>query len=195
MFSVFFERGYVVRIVKELLIREVKAAWSENAPYQIVLDAGLGSRGKDERNSLTFDADALARHMLEFSFDLAGRELICSFESHTISLVGNENEYQRWNTPLHHDDVVMRSLRREEEITHISYSLPPSNHVSLRHVLVLSTLDSGGSIHPIPCPFYHLSLHITREEYARLKRLSPHTAFRAGFSLKEREHADQDAHL
>lgn len=166
-------------ITKELMIQEVKAARISNAPYEIVLEsARLFEREK--RSSLTFDANACARHGIPMSLDLVGRTLICSFESRKLR-TKNESFMSR---RLLEQDLCMESLVREEETSLLSYTVPPSKKLVISQTLELKTYACGGRYSTLPCPLYHFFLDLTDKEYRTCKALSATTVFRPSFSLK-----------
>lgn len=173
-----------MQITKEFRIQEVKATRASNAPFQIVLEGNYLRR--DEESSLTLDADTCARYNIPMSFDLVGRTLICSFWSRALPLRYDDYEDGRADTEsVNSDELQIQSLKRNETMAFIFYSVPPSKYNEVSRTLELASFGGGDGMHPhiMPCPFYRFIVELTDEEYEACKDLPANSIFKVNFNL------------
>ncbi len=176
-----------MRLTREYRIREITASGISNAPFRIELSGSLiGRRG--EGPFLTLDQSSCDRFGITKSLNLLGRTLQCVMESHELPLKGGVGPLVRFvdTTAISKDDLLIRVLREIEDVLPNDFRSSPSmKRIEVSRILELSSFESGDAFHPHPktCPFYHLSLALTKDEYDACKALSPTSVFRVEFHL------------
>ena len=173
-----------MQIVKEFRILEVRIARVSNAPFQVVLEGNLFQR--DDKSTLTFDADTLVRFGITMSPDLVERTLVCSFESRELPLE-TEGQFKGradMNT-ITSDDLEVHVLQMNERVSPSFGTIPPSKYSEISRTLELSSFGGGDGIYhnPFPCPFYRIVLELSEKEYEACKALPPTSVFKVNFRL------------
>jgi len=164
-----------MKIMKELRIRGMR--FSEGyAPLRIEL--GDDPSGRKGGSFLELNEKSCKRFGIPMSTNLIGRTLACVFESYeTDKRFGPD-------TSGIDDDMEIRSLCAIEETVHLPKAIPPQKHEKERQrVLTLSTRESTSFSRP--CPFYHITLELTEEEYEACKALPATVVMRANYLLEE----------
>ena len=174
-----------MEIRKEFIVTEVRGTRSSNAPLQLVLEEKGAWRGRGEGQSrVTLDEAAARRQGIPVSLDLVGRTLMVVWQSRSRPIVG-ESERVDWDN-LGPDDLVIKGLRRTEEISFNVGRCPPMRPVRTEMVLRLETPSGADGIHPylLPCPFYEFVASLTEAEYAECRDLPPNSVFDVKFLLQ-----------
>jgi hypothetical protein len=172
-----------MQITKQFKIFEVRATKVTNASFQIILAGNPMRLNQENLSSLTLDLSTCIQYNIPMSLDLVGRNLICSFENRELPL---QNNGQRINIKsLGNDELQIQSLKKNETISPIFYTIPPSKYEEVLRTLELSSFGGGDSmhIHMMPCPFYHLIIELTDEEYEMCKVMPANSVVRVNFRL------------
>jgi hypothetical protein len=172
-----------MQILHELRIREVSATIVTNAPFRIECE---GNPFSDEnRSSLVLNRIICERYSIPMSVDIAGRILICLFESRELPLE-KEGHFKDAvdQRSLGDDDLGIKSLERKEVISPMLGLIPPANSIEIYRILRLSSFGGDDMCQMMPCPFYRFTLELTEDEYETCKALAPSSKFEVSFCLK-----------
>ncbi len=174
-----------MKITKEFQIQEARKSTCSNAPYQIVLAGNPFI--KESMSTLTFDRDTCKRYSIPYSLDVAGRSLICSFESRQLPIKKTGHFAGRVELEsLLDNDLFITSLMNNEQMSRSFGTIPPSKYTKASHLLKLNSFGDGDGIHPspLPCPFYQITLELSESEFLACKELQPESVMRVDFHLK-----------
>lgn len=160
-----------MRITKQFKIFEIRATETPNAPFQIILAGNPLKLNQENLSSLTLDANTCIQYNIPISLDLVGRNLVCSFESRELPLQDDGKHINIGS--LGNDELHIQSLKKNETISPIFYTIPPSKHEEILRTLELLSFGGGDGmhIHIMPCPFYHFIIELTDEEYEMCKAM------------------------
>ncbi len=170
------------------MIAKVEATNVSNAPFRIFLENEKYDTKKEI--ILTMDAKTCVRYGIPMSLDIVGKKIVCYLESE----INNDNEEnknapskktkQKQSREIQDDELRIKSLKKKEE--YYSYASLLKNDGSVKRKLELISFNEGDGMHfhIIPCPFYHLFLDLTDEEFKECKELTGEMIFRVNFKLK-----------
>jgi hypothetical protein len=75
------------------------------------------------------------------------------------------------------DRLLVKALVYRHKTTFGYYGAPSENHVSFERYIELETPVSRGTLVVMPCPYHHLFLNLSEDEYEQVRLLKPATKF------------------
>ncbi|MEK7494126.1 MAG: hypothetical protein AAB630_03145 [Patescibacteria group bacterium] len=158
-----------MEIEKKFRIIGITGLYLSNASLRITLINLENGQGEETPSVLTMDKQTAMHRGLPYSIDEVGELLTC-----IITAIPYEGYLQAKT-----DVLFIESLSKEERVTPYYTTDPPVRHTRTIHTLTLAT----SSVHPhnLPCPDYHLTLALQKEEYRECKKLLPQMIFKVAF--------------
>lgn len=165
-----------MEIEKKLRITEIAASYCSNAPIRVALANLKNGQEKETSSFLTMDKQTAIHRGIPHSIDAVGKTLTCVIKA---------IPYKGWSHAKT-DILFVESLSKEERVTPYYTTDPPVRHARTMYTLMLATSSGNDSAHShdLPCPDYHLTLDLEKEEYCECKKLLPQTIFEVAFSFK-----------
>lgn len=165
-----------MEIGEKFRIIEVAASRCSNAPLRITLINLKNGQETGTSSFLTMDKQTAIHRGIPHSIDAVGKTLTCVIRA---------IPYKGWSQAKT-DILFVESLSKEERVTPYYTTDPPVRRTRTVYTLTLATSsgNDGAHSHDLPCPDYHLTFDLEKEEYCECKKLLPQTIFEVAFSFK-----------